>query len=272
MSLSKSKAKELLQKSLDAIVDLQQSSYGSDQFTKWKRDTEVAIERIFPADSRHLSDFKSIKYVFSSSYAVGRIGDKPKPPRDTRPDYMYGLKQAKAILESMIGEVETYWDDEIPDITEDKPDVLGAIELICSQFHIIARQLRQRHNARPTLDIEDEYDVQDLLHALLKIFFDDVREEDPSPNHAGAASRVDLVLKKEQIVIEVKKTRANLRDKQIGEQLIIDIERYKSHPNCKLLYCFVYDPDGYIKNPKGIENDLRRSGEPFPVEVFIAPK
>ena len=272
MSLSKSKAKELLQKSIDAIVDLQQSSYGSDQFTKWKRDTEVAIEHIFTADSRHLNDFKSIKYIFSSGYAVGRIGDKPKPPRDTRPDYMYGLKQAKAILESMVGEIETYGDDGISDTDEAKINALEIIQLICSQFHKVVRQLRQRHNERPTLDINDEYDVQDLLHALLRIYFQDIREEEGTPSYAGGASRIDFLLKEEQILIEVKKTRATLKAKELGEQLIVDIERYKTHPNCKLLYCFVYDPDGYIKNPKGIENDLRRSGEPFPVEIFIAPK
>jgi hypothetical protein len=80
------------------------------------------------------------------------------------------------------------------------------------------------------------------------------------------------VLKQEQVIVEVKKTRPTLKAKELGEQLIIDIARYQVHPDCKLLYCFVYEPDGYIKNPQGIENDLSRSDDPFPVKVFIAPK
>jgi len=36
-------------------------------------------------------------------------------------------------------------------------------------------------------------------------------------------------------------------------ELIIDIAKYRKHPDCKMLYCFVYDPDGNIRNPKGIE-------------------
>jgi uncharacterized protein (TIGR02391 family) len=110
---SKAKAKELLQKSIDAIPELEKLSKGSDQFIRWKRDTEVTIERIFPPDTRHLSDFKSISYIPPPvMFATARRGDPPKPARDTRPSYLYGLKKARAILESMIGEIETFWEDE----------------------------------------------------------------------------------------------------------------------------------------------------------------
>ena len=47
--------------------------------------------------------------------------------------------------------------------------------------------------------------MQELLHALLWIFFTDVRREDPVPQRAGASSRTDFVLKKEEIIVEVKK-------------------------------------------------------------------
>lgn len=66
---------------------------------------------------------------------------------------------------------------------------------------------------RETLKIEDEYDVQDLLHALLLLYFDDVRAED----YAGKSSRMDFLLKNERVVIEVKKTRLGLADKELGD-------------------------------------------------------
>ncbi len=37
------------------------------------------------------------------------------------------------------------------------------------------------------------------------------------------------------------------------------------------LVCFVYDPEGIISNPRGIENDLRRSDGDLYVEVIIRP-
>ena len=63
-----------------------------------------------------------------------------------------------------------------------------------------------------------------------------------------------------------------LKSKHLGEQLIIDIAKYKSHPDCKTLYCFVYDPEGYINNPRGIENDLNDDSKEMKVKVKIIPK
>jgi hypothetical protein len=82
---------------------------------------------------------------------------------------------------------------------------------------------------------------------------------------------MDFLLKEEQIVIEVKKTRVGLNDKELGRQLIEDKERYKQHPDCKKLVCFVYDPEGRINNPKGLQNDLNRQENEFDVEIVIKP-
>ena len=136
----------------------------------------------------------------------------------------------------------------------------------------MARQLRSRHSDRETLEIEDEYDVQDLFHGLLKLFFDDVRAEEYTPSYAGAASRVDFLLKSEQIIIEIKKTRKGLSAKEVGEQLIIDSQRYQAHPDCNQLICFVYDPEGRVANPRGIESDLTREINDVPISVFITPE
>jgi hypothetical protein len=139
------------------------------------------------------------------------------------------------------------------------------------RFHIVVKQLGYRYDNRPTLIINDEYDVQDLLHALLKAIFDDVREEDAVPNYAGSASRVDFLLKNEKIVVEAKVATSRLRDKKIGEQLIVDIKRYQSHPDCEKLVCFVYDPDNYIKNPIALENDLSGKHDKLEVLVLVVP-
>lgn len=147
------------------------------------------------------------------------------------------------------------------------------IRVLFLKFHHVVRQLRNRHSSRPTLDVEDEYDVQDLLQSLLKIHFNDIRPEENSPSYAGGSKRLDFLLKDEQIVIEVKKTRKDLNDRKIGEELMIDIVTYTAHQDCKQLFCFVYDPDGRINNPIGLENDLQKlSSEKLIVKVFVYPK
>lgn len=142
------------------------------------------------------------------------------------------------------------------DGTPPQKESLDKLMNIISNFPSIARQLRNRHSGRNTLEIDDEYDVQDLLHALLKLHFNDIRTEEWIPSYAGGSSRMDFLLKNEQIVIEVKKTRNHLSDKEAGEQLLIDIAKYSKHQDCKVLLCFIYDPEKRIGNPIGLENDL----------------
>ena len=151
-------------------------------------------------------------------------------------------------------------------------DPLTLVERICSRFQLVARQLRIRHANRSTLDIKDEYDVQDLLHSLFILFFDDIRPEEWTPSYAGKSSRMDFLLKCESIVVETKKTRNGLGEKEIGTQLMEDIQRYKKHPDCKTLVCFVYDPDGIVANPRGLEQDLSRDEDEFVVKVWVLPK
>ena len=149
---------------------------------------------------------------------------------------------------------------------------IEALQRVCSQFHLIARKLRNRHDSRETLDAADEYDVQDLLSALLVLYFDDIRSEEWTPSYAGKSARMDFLLKKEKIVVEVKMTRKGLADKEVGDQLIVDIERYKEHPDCDTLICFIYDPEGRIANSQGLSGDLQsQSRDDLKVIVFISP-
>ena len=157
-------------------------------------------------------------------------------------------------------------------INTDAPiDALGTLRRIGERFHPVVMQMRARYDDRPTLDVHDEYDVQDLLHALLRIFFDDVRTEEWTPSYAGKSSRMDFLLKDEQIVVEAKKTRVGLGGKEVGTQLIEDIGRYQAHPDCAVLFCLVYDPEGRVANPRGLERDLTRKHGELEVEVIVSP-
>lgn len=82
---------------------------------------------------------------------------------------------------------------------------------------------------------------------------------------------MDFLLKDFGVVIEVKKTRENLTGSEIGEQLIVDKEKYRSHGDCDYLLCFVYDPENRIENPAGLENDLSEEND-ITVEVLVTPK
>lgn len=164
------------------------------------------------------------------------------------------------------------WADKFADDPVTKLEPAASIARICERIPLVIRQLRDRHDGRSAHDVTDEYDLQDLLHALLLLFFDDVRAEEHTPSYAGKAARMDFLLKDESIVIEAKMTRKGLGAKELGDELTIDIARYRAHPGCKTLFCLVYDPEHRVKNPRGIEADLGQEDDDFQVKVFIVPK
>ena len=64
--------------------------------------------------------------------------------------------------------------------------------------------------------------------------------------------------------------RRGLTQRELGDQLLIDITRYAKTTACKRLYCFVFDPHGYIKNPRGVESDLeKQSTKALKIKIFI---
>ena len=53
----KARAKERLQRALDAIPGLKQAKYDSPEFEKWERDTKVAIDYAFEGSPSKTSRF-----------------------------------------------------------------------------------------------------------------------------------------------------------------------------------------------------------------------
>lgn len=214
-------------------------------FATWKTQSLSFLETQFSSTSPYYLEFQDkVQKPYTSAASTG-IGV---------------LKAVKEEIES--GDIGT---------TSDTKSPIELVKNICDRFHLVARQVRERYDDRETIDIQDEYDVQDLFHALLHVNFEDIRPEEWVPSNVGKSTRVDFLLKQERIVIELKKTRRGLSAKEVGSQLIEDIYRYNSHPDCDALICFVYDPDGRIANPRGLEADLNKSADELIVHVFIRP-
>ena len=134
-------------------------------------------------------------------------------------------------------------------------DAVSIVRLICRRFHAVVVQLQSQK--RQALQVNDEYDVQDSLHALLELHLN-VRAEQPRPSFGGELSRTDFLLKNEQIVVEAKITRATLAEREVCFELREDAAHDKRHSDCQRLVCLVYDPQGFIKNPRGVESEIRK--------------
>ncbi|MCY3829138.1 MAG: nucleotide-binding protein [Rhodospirillaceae bacterium] len=104
---------ERIQRISDEIPELTTLKYDTPKFVKWHRNAEIAITNTFGSKSRHLEDF-------------GRISYTPNQISFDNQDYYFnaaylrGLKVAASVLESMIDEIEEYWEEKSqPENTKD---------------------------------------------------------------------------------------------------------------------------------------------------------
>lgn len=237
---------DLVKEGEDILANEKYSEYGNyvdnAKYEPWKRKALLFMQRMYPNDSQ-VQTFENIVHANDQS------------------DH----------CRSLLSILQAYRD---VDVVANQIDYEGVLDTIFNRFCAFVHNLGLRYDNRDTITIKDEYDVQDLLRALFVLHFEDVRPEEWSPSYAGGCNRMDFLLKDEEIAIEVKMTRKGMKDKELGEQLLIDIDKYRTHPNCKKLYSFVYDPIGQIRNPRGLEKDLDNHGKvlnDFTVKTYIRP-
>jgi hypothetical protein len=198
---------------------------------------------------------------------VDRALEEGLQPRDVAEAAVLWHSVRSTVRQVIESRFEEFWQ-----VNRTDRDALSLVVELCRRFPACVRQLARRQRNRQPFQIADEYDVQDLMRGLLALHFDDVRPEEWTPSYAGNnASRIDFLLKQERIVIEAKMTRPTLSQRQLADELIVDKERYRSHHECRILVCLVYDPEGRCDNPTALETDLSEP-EGTPRVVVVVPQ
>ncbi len=208
-----------------------------------------------------LSEFKISQSELEPQFAGGAPGDE----RYTEP--LIETSDVSKKLDAAIA----FLDVKFSSRTTDQPEGVAAAKRICNRFGEVARQLRSSHRGSAHLLLGDEYDTQYLLHALLKLDFDDVRPEERTPSYAGSSTSVDFLIPDGKVVIEVKFARDSKDTKRIGNEILEDIPHYEKHPDCEHMLVLIYDPDKALNNPVGLVKDLEQQVvKGNPIQVFVA--
>ena len=243
------------------------------EFIQWDHYNLEMIKQAFEyPDNVYADDYNRIKdsvggFYFPGSYREPTTQERIESIRDEMNAQVWKLEQFSEKIELL----KTKPNLNLPN--QFAKSGLDNLLTILLRFHKVAQELRYRRTDREPFVIKDEYDVQYLLGALLKLYFDDVRAEDYSPSSSGANTRLDFVLRDEQIIIETKMTNEHLKIKTLGEELLVDIGRYKIYPNCNHLVIFIYDKGDHIVNKRGFIADLeQQSTTELKVKVIIQPE
>lgn len=104
-NLTKERAISKLQRLIDKALSITHLNTDDPEFKIWRRDTETALQRIFGEGSPNVNYFLEIRYF--NLYKLPREG------------YQEGLREASIFLQSMLEDVQDYWND-TPEINIEK--------------------------------------------------------------------------------------------------------------------------------------------------------
>jgi hypothetical protein len=204
---------------------------------------------------------------------------------ESGPKYASRAHTIRAALQNYSGAVERKWDDKallfraMSTEAVIKPDAKvnaetdPALIAICDRFHRAVSHVTKRRKGKKPIDFSDEYDLQDVFGVILKCLYESVKDEEWTPSYAGSAARIDFLIEDIATAAELKLARPNHK---VGDELVVDIGRYRSRPDIRTLVCFVYDPEGHLgRDASELEKTLSgrhaQDASSIAVRVLIRP-
>jgi len=154
-----------------------------------------------------------------------------------------------------------------------EPEV-ALVEQLCRRLPQAARILaiRSRKGKAP-YEIKDEYDVQDLLHALLRGYLKYSVQEDPLSKVAGSKSaRADISIEELGVLIELKYVHGPEDQKRLFEEYSQDLVLYASWQPLKHMVYLIYN-SADLRDAEAFEKltgDQVIGGKSFGVTIILA--
>lgn len=247
-----------LKSQIPSLRNLHPKSH-EDVFCRWKEEVACTILEALNNDVDN-PFYARIDNIFSE-------GSRTVPA--FKRDFLTPQELSKA--EPIIAHVINLIEDELNSISSNKDtSKLTVLYNIFQNFHRFHKQLQNRQNNEPPIQIDNEYALQDFIHAILCLHYRDVENEVSLPKYCGKASRIDFLLKKEEIGIEIKFVTDKIKSK-LRQQLLEDKEQYKKSNLFKEIIFFIYDPKMVINKPEVFKDIEEQTGNCI-VKVFVSPK
>lgn len=142
-------------------------------------------------------------------------------------------------------------------------DTQNGLERYLNNFYLFLEAFKEVNpDQRATLtaenlqaiQINNEYDLQHLLYAVLKPLYKDTRKEVTEDSGIGAV-RSDIKIPSLNSIIEAKCTRKSMNLKKLTEELEADIVHY----NADFIYFYIYDKEKLIKDKQNFEASFNKT-------------
>lgn len=120
---------------------------------------------------------------------------------------------------------------------------------LCGRLNHSIKVLNRRRAGKQPFEITDEYDVQDLLQAILRAYFKYSISEEPISKLAGSSSRADFAIQDLGIIIEAKYVHGPNEQDRISKQFAEDVHSYSQWSHLAHFIYVIYGADD-LKDPE----------------------
>jgi hypothetical protein len=146
------------------------------------------------------------------------------------------------------------------------------IERVCERINLSANLLGNRpRKGKSPYTVEDEYDVQDLVHAVIRAFVKNSVQENTISKLGGRSSRADITVEDLGLLIEVKYVRSPNDQSSLVEQLSQDLLLYTKWEPLKTIFFIVFNSKD-LRDPEALEefsNIHKVNGKEFRLKVIL---
>jgi hypothetical protein len=146
---------------------------------------------------------------------------------------------------------------------------LAQLEALLRRVPVVVRHLRSRHGDRPPFTVRDDFDLEDLLRALLAVPFDSFSLESRTPRYA-IGTRTDFRIERGRIALTTKRAPSGLNERQFAVQLAEDVAYYQARRDCRTLVAFLHDPEMLLREPSRLEAAWSKLHDELDVRCVIA--
>lgn len=269
---------------VDELVDLAESC----QLSGGTKEAAELRERYlvwFQASCQYVPDDREAEFrdMYEGGMVVSRIRSFLEDP--AKPSPLYDEVEPNPLLSPYVHPVADRFASNIrrqeeilllareSDQASQPAKQLGHLAKHIEHLGDLISSLGRRYNNRPPFNVEDEYDLQDLLDGVLRLFDRDVEREDFAPKVSGTGSRLDWSLRTLGIAVEAKFCRRRDSQRKVRDELLADLATFRSHPKTDGFLAVVYDPNFTLENPVGFIKDLEGYGNRvLPTRVVIVPR
>lgn len=150
---------------------------------------------------------------------------------------------------------------------------LQRLETYLRNFYLFIATMREKtpdkraslqKEALASIAIENEYDVQHLLYAVLRPLYPEIRKEVAEDSGVGMI-RSDLKIQPLSLIIETKCTRKSLSLKQLTEQIEADICHYQAEH----IWFYIYDKEKVIENVQNYEKHFNATFDGKHIKLIV---